>query len=151
MLAFITTAISQPMRGFHEKKGFMDRRQEMRADLKLTDEQGVQIMDLRHEHQKQILPLRTELQGESAELKLLRIEENPNLKEIDSKIDEISKLRSKVQKANVGHRLEVRKLLTPEQQKIFDSNTLSGQGRRAHGKGFHGRMPGKIGMPGRCF
>ena len=70
---------------------------------------------------------------------------------IDNKIDEISKLRSKVQKANVQHQLEVRKLLTPEQQKIFDSRTLRGQGRRAHGKGFYGRMPGNMGMNGRCF
>ena len=136
------------MHGFHEKKGFMNKKQGMCDDLKLTEKQDVQMMDLRLEHQKQILPLRTELQGKMAELKLLRIEENPNLKKIDSKIDEISKLRSKVQKTNVRHQLEVRKLLTPEQQKIFDSRALSGQGHRAHGKGFHGRMPGK---PGRCF
>ena len=148
MLAFVTTAISQPMRGFHGNKGFMDRRQEMRTDLKLTGEQRVQMMDLRLEHQKQILPLRTELQGKMTELKLLRIEENPNLKKIDSKIDEISKLRSKMQKANARHQLEIRKLLTPDQQKIFDSKALSGQSRRAHGKRFHGRMPGK---PSRCF
>ena len=86
MLIFLTSAISQPMRGFHGNKGFMDRRQEMRADLKLTDEQRFQMMDLRLEHQKQILPLRTELQGKTAELQLLKIEQNPNLKKIDNKI-----------------------------------------------------------------
>jgi len=55
MLAFITTAISQPMHGFHEKKGFMNKKQGMCDDLKLTEKQHVQMMDLRLEHQKQIL------------------------------------------------------------------------------------------------
>ena len=109
--------------------------------LGLSDEQKNQIADLRLKLQKEILPLRAEIQSKMAELKILQTEANANLKKIDGKIDEISKIKARIQKARIRHRLEVRKLLTPEQQKIFDTQSLMGKrhGHKGMGQGFRCR------------
>ena len=151
LVALVPLAISQPMRGFHGRMGTMEPGQRMFANLNLTDEQQSQILDMRLQHQKEMLPVRTELQGKMDELRLLKIDKNPNLRRIDGKIDEISKIRTKLQKARVRHQMEVRKILTTEQQKIFDSKMLSGRGNGKFGRGFRGRMQGKMGMQGRWF
>lgn len=104
--------------------------------LKLTDDQKAKLEDLQLEHQKAMLPLRTELQSKMASLRLLQTEEKPDLKKIDQLIDDTQTLRSKMQKARVRHHLEIRKILTPEQQKKFDSRLLM--------------APGKRGMAGGC-
>ncbi|MDZ7263889.1 MAG: Spy/CpxP family protein refolding chaperone [candidate division KSB1 bacterium] len=103
------------------------------AALNLTDDQKTKLEDLRLAHQKEMLPLRTELQSKMASLRLLQTEEKPDLKKIDQLIDDTQVIRSKMQKARVRHHLEIRKLLTPEQQKKFDSRMLMAPGK--HGMG----------------
>jgi len=110
--------------------------------LNLTDEQKTQISDLKLVHQKEMLPLRTELQGKMVELQLFKTEDKPDLKKIDNLIEEVEKIRAKMQKSRVRHQLEIRNILTPEQKRIFDSRTLQGPAKRFK-KGIFGReLPG---------
>ncbi len=107
-------------------------------NMDLSDEQQSKMTDLRLKLQKELLPLRTELQGKVAEIHLMKTESNPSLNKIDKLIDEALELRAKMAKARVRHQLEVRKLLTPEQQKIFDSRMLQMPERKWKGRGMQG-------------
>ncbi|UCE08207.1 MAG: periplasmic heavy metal sensor, partial [bacterium] len=120
--AFLVMALV-PMLSAQSRKGIATKkkmpRQKICKGLNLTDEQKSKIADLRLAHQKEILPLQTELQGKMAELSLLKTEDKADLKKIDQLIEQAEKTRTKIQKAKVRHQLEVRKILTPEQQKIW--------------------------------
>ncbi len=115
--------------------------------LNLTAEQQSQISDLRLQLQKEMLPLRSELMTKRNELKLLMTAEKPDMGKINRKIEEISKIRTEIQKKRVAHRLKIRSLLTEEQRKIFDTQILSGHHGKHHGGG-HPMMPGKMGKKG---
>ncbi|OQX86750.1 hypothetical protein B6D60_05520 [candidate division KSB1 bacterium 4484_87] len=112
------------------------------AGLNLTAEQQQKVADLRLQHQKDTLPLQTELQNKKAELKLMMVEDMPNMKKIDRKIDEISRIQADLKKLHVKHHFEMRRILTPEQRKIFDSHSLMAGGKNFHGKGKHGKHGG---------
>lgn len=113
-------------------------REMMDNRLNLTEEQKSKMADLRLAHQKEILPLRTELQGKMADFRLLKTEPNPNLNKIDQVIEQMEKIRTKMQKARVRHQLEVREILTPDQQKLWDSRILQGREHRMMGRKFRG-------------
>lgn len=127
---------AQPQKGF--RAGFRQPgMQGWRTGMDLTDEQQAKLADLRLTIQKELLPLRTELQGKVAEIQLMKTENAPNLAKIDKLIDAIQELRAKMAKARVRHQLEVRKLLTPEQQKIFDRRMLQMPDRKWKGMGLN--------------
>jgi Spy/CpxP family protein refolding chaperone len=103
--------------------------------MDLTDEQQSKMTDLRLKLQKELLPLRTELQSKVAEIQLMKTENAPSLNKIDKLIDDAQEVRAKMAKAKVRHQLEVRKLLTLEQQKMFDSRMLQMPERKWKGRG----------------
>ena len=131
----LSTSSAQPRKGFGARQNIQNHRA-MAQRLNLTDEQKSKMADLRLVFQKEILPYRTELQGKRAELRLLETEANPNLNRIDQTIEQAEKIQTKIQKARVRHQLEVRKILTPEQQRLWDSRTLQGRGQRMMGRKF---------------
>lgn len=105
--------------------------------MDLTDEQQSKFADLRLKLQKELLPLRTELQSKMAEIHLMKTENAPSLNKIDKLIEAAQDIRSKMTKATVRHQLEVRKILNPEQQKIFDSRMLQMPERKWKGRGMN--------------
>lgn len=132
LIAFVVILSAQVPRRFAEKPRFPHQAMEQR--LNLTEEQQSKMADLRLAHQREMLPLQTELQGKMAELRLLKTEPNPNLNKIDQVIEQTEKIRTKLQKTRARHQLEIRKILTPEQQKLWDSRTLQGPGQRMMGR-----------------
>ncbi len=134
LLVVVTASSAQPRFGRSGKPGF--RHEFGMAGLNLTEEQKAKMADLRLALQKELLPLRTELQGKTAELQLLKTESAPNLNKIDQVIDQIEKIRSKIQKARVRHQMAIRNILTPEQQKLWDSRMLNQAGHRMMGRKF---------------
>lgn len=69
------------------------------------------------------------------ELKLLKAEENANLKAINNKIDDLTALKAKMMKLKAKHHLEVKSILTEEQKLKWDQHQL----HRKEGKRFKGR------------
>lgn len=136
LIAVISTAPAQVRKEFVARKNVA--KQKTDKGLNLSDEQKSKMIDLRLAHQKEMLPLQTELQGKMAELRLLKTEDNPNLNKIDQLIEGAEKIRTKIQKARVRHQLEIRKILTPQQQKLWDSRALKGPGQKMIGKRFKG-------------
>ncbi len=133
VVTIVSTLSAQARKGFAAKQNIQNHKM-MDKGLNLTDEQKSKMADLRLAFQKENLPYRTELQGKMAELRLLKTEANPNINRIDQAIEQAEKIRTKIQKASARHQLEVRKILTTEQQKIWDSRILQEPGKGMMGK-----------------
>lgn len=110
----------------------------------LTDEQEQKISDLRMAHMKEMNSYRSDLSIKRAELQKLQTADDADMNKINSKIDEIGKIKTEMSKSRAAHLQNVRALLTDEQRVFFDSghNHRKGQGMKMGRKGFHGLREG---------
>jgi len=109
----------------------------------LTPEQSTKLTELRQQHEKDVLPLRNELTAKHAELRNLWLQGNPDQAAIKAKQQEINDLRNKLQDIGTEHRLEVGKILTPEQKAQLQSSRPGWDHRspaKRPGSRGHGRM-----------
>lgn len=102
-----------------------DGPQRMMRMLELTESQESQILDLKLDHEKQILPLRTELKGLRTKMKMELTTEKFNENKVSNLIDQMSNLQKKIHMKRVFHQRAVRDILTEEQRKKFDLHILS--------------------------
>lgn len=86
----------------------------------LDEAQHIEIDKLRTQHFKSMIAMRAEIEVLTAELRALEISEKADQKSINSKIDEVMVLKTKLMKEGSKHRQDVRKLLTEEQRAMFD-------------------------------
>ena len=84
--------------------------------LNLTPEQIEKMKALRKSFFEQALPLRSELMSKKLELKALWVQTNPDEEKLLAKQKEINALRAQLGEKVTKNRLEMRKILTPEQQ-----------------------------------
>jgi len=119
--------------------GQMDR-------LNLSEDQRNQIEKLRTDFQKQQVPLQGKVQIAQIELRELMRAENPDKGAIEKKINELSQLRAQVGVARANQMLAIRKVLTPEQQKMI----RDGVRERFH-QGFGGPRQRMDGFRGQRF
>jgi Spy/CpxP family protein refolding chaperone len=88
----------------------------------LTPEQSAKLKELREKHDNDVLPLRNELIAKRAELRSLWSQGNPDQSAIKAKQQEVNDLRTKLQDRMTEYRIEVGKILTPEQQAQLQSS-----------------------------
>jgi Spy/CpxP family protein refolding chaperone len=84
--------------------------------LNLTPEQTQKLQALRESFFKETIPLRNDLMSKKLELRSLWLKTNPDEAQILAKQKEINDLRAQLQEKATQNRLEMRKVLTPEQQ-----------------------------------
>ena len=96
----------------------------------LTDDQKTKIKDLRLNNIRETKVFRNQLGELKARERTLTTADKPDLKAIDSNIDEITKARGQILKAKAHFVQQVRALLTDEQRTIFDSHH---ENHRFHG------------------
>lgn len=114
----------------------------------LSPDQQTKITELRTAHLQEMTPLRNEMQVMRAELRALNSGDAVNLDQVNSKIDELAILKSKMMKKGAAHRQEVRQLLSPAQQAVFDTR---GPRYQRNGKGFRQGRQGRQGRyQGNC-
>jgi Spy/CpxP family protein refolding chaperone len=113
--------------------------------LELTESQESQILDLKLEHEKQILPLRTELRELRTQMKLEITADSFNKNQVSKIMDQMSNLQKEIRMKRVTHQRSVRDILTEEQRKKFDLRILSrGEKGKGHSKHDHrGQRPMK--------
>lgn len=97
----------------------------LREELALTKEQLKKMDEMRSAHQKEMIPLRAQVQVKQIELNEL-FDSDASLSTVNNKIDEISKLKTDIAKKQAAHRIAMRQLLTPEQREIWDSHPKMG-------------------------
>lgn len=119
MFTIALTASAQQHNIQNHKQGMMKANPEMMKH-QFTEDQQKQMAELRLKHQKETLQLNNEINEKTAQLKTLQQLDKPNLRDINSKIDEISALQNKKMKSMAAHRNSVRSLLTDEQRIQFD-------------------------------
>ena len=123
------------------RRGFAGWRQ-----LDLTDEQEEALTSLRLEHYKEVNPLRSKMIELKARERSILAEDDVDMKALNNVIDEQTDLNNKIRKQRAEHRVQVRSLLTDEQQMILDqrrSNRYFGKGHRFAGpRGMQGRRGG---------
>jgi zinc resistance-associated protein len=102
----------------------------------LTAEQSSQIQALQKAHMDEITPLQQDLLKKKTELRSLWLSPTPDQAKITALQKEILNLQAKITEKGTNLKLEIRKVLTPEQQAQL-SVYGSGMGR---GMGKMGRM-----------
>ena len=84
--------------------------------LNLTPEQTQKMQALQENFFKESLPLSNAMQIKQVELRTLWAQTNPDQEKLLAKQKEINALRTQLQEKAIQNRLEMRKILTPEQQ-----------------------------------
>jgi Spy/CpxP family protein refolding chaperone len=105
--------------------------------LDLTEDQEQKIDDLRLEHQKEMIPLRTELDELRASYRLMVVDEQVSESEIEKNLKKQNDVLLKRRMEQVRHIREVRSLLTDEQKTRFDTHFLKKE--RGSRRGFGGQ------------
>jgi Spy/CpxP family protein refolding chaperone len=119
------------------------------AGLNLTPEQNQKMQAMRESFFKETIPLRNDLMAKQLELRTLWSQTTPDQEKILAKQREINTLRGQMQEKMTKHRLEMRQILTPEQQAKLQ-NFRGGLGMMEPGYGMRGGGHG-FGMgPGGC-
>ncbi len=88
---------------------------ESKEDLKLSPEQAKKMQSLELNFKKDTTKLSGEIHVKQLELQELWTADAPDENKINTKIDEIAKLRAEIEKKRTNHLLEVKKVLTEEQ------------------------------------
>ncbi len=86
----------------------------------LTEAQQTQIKEIRTATMKEMLPLKNELKEKQAHLQTLQTADNPKMNEINSTIDEIGVIKTKMAKNRAAGHQKIRKILTDDQRIYFD-------------------------------
>ena len=101
----------------------------------LTDEQKGQADKMHLALKKSLNVPKAKLNVKKAELNNLVVKGNPDKKAIYQKIDEILELKREIMRKKYDHKVEMRRMLTPEQQVSFDMKLLETAGRKkGHGR-----------------
>jgi Spy/CpxP family protein refolding chaperone len=109
----------------------------------LSPDQSAKIQSLQQAHLQAIAPIQQELVAKGTELRSLSLNANADPAVIGTKQKEVWALRSELQEMTNNLRLQIRELLTPEQQAQFDTfGPRRGMGPRM------GRGPGSGFGPG---
>ena len=118
-----TTAEAQ--RGDRDRMGWKAM---MLEKLDLTDEQRVKIRQVRMATEKAMVRLKADAKIARMELEEIMGEVNPNREDVKAKLAVINAARSKMLEKNVNLRLEMKKILTPEQQEKMRHMMMWGKG-----------------------
>ena len=118
----------------------------MQKELGLTGEQMKKISEINNNHERKMLDYREQLAPKYIQLKKLLLDDNVNIDKVRPLVKEISDLRAELQILRIQHRLEIEKVLTPEQKakiKLYRKYIMKkkGFGPEKHGHDWQG--PGK--------
>jgi len=113
----------------------------MCAGLDLNDEQQVKMEKLSLEHKLATIDLKAEQKKLRLAMKEELLKDRPDKKALDKIVKSMAANHEKMQMGRIAHMLDVKKILTPEQWKMFVSHhydKMGGMGERGHREGMHG-------------
>lgn len=113
----VVTAMMTALAYGQEKAPRVAKRERLLKALNLTEEQREAIKDLTISSRKENINVTAKLKVARLDLMELMDEAKPDTKAINSKLNEITKLRATLMKNRIDHLLAMKKILTPEQWK----------------------------------
>jgi len=117
--------------------------------LQLSEKQQTKMDGLRLDFQKQILPLRSELQVLKTAYKLMVIDDKVSESKLKAQLQKISAKRQEIALMRVKHTRQIRSLLTADQKTKFDQHYLSSKKRNGRKAGRMHKRPGMSRMSNR--
>lgn len=115
----------------------------------MTPAQLEKMDALRTAQIKAMAPLHADLKVKEIELQALWRADEPDAKQIIAKVKEIGAIQEKIQIAQINHRFEMRKLMTPEQRKAMKKMGMGrGMMGKGMGRGMRGMKRGRMGGAG---
>jgi Spy/CpxP family protein refolding chaperone len=133
---------------WHHKGSFGENK--FHKMLNLTEEQKKLMENDREEMQKVLAPIRKDLENKRAELFALLDSDNVDNSKVDKLINDISLCQMMIEKTVVEHSVNIRKSLTPAQQKEFKAFLKKSFQKMPPGRGFmesERPMPKEPGQP----
>ena len=106
--------------------------------LKLTEVQQKQMADAKAKLETEALHIHNLIKEKQAHIKTLLDMENRDANDLDKTIDMLSNLKGELMKKGIAHRDAVKKILTPEQMKIWDVNAKQRMQGMRHGMQMRG-------------
>lgn len=103
--------------------------------LDLTSEQEEAMKTLRTEQYNAMKPLRNQMLELKARENTLMSEESVDLKAVNKNIDEQTDLMNQMRKIQASHKVEVKKILTDEQQMLLEQRIMQGRNSWKNGNG----------------
>jgi Spy/CpxP family protein refolding chaperone len=100
----------------------------------LTDEQSKKVDKLRLSYKRDKYLLKAKLKQAKIEFALLITKDSPSKSSINSKIDQITKLKKEKLHLKANHKINMRKVLTEDQRVKFDLAVLKRMAKGKHGK-----------------
>jgi Spy/CpxP family protein refolding chaperone len=107
----------------------------MQKELGLTDAQATKIGDINKEYEKKMLDYREKLAPKEIQLRKLLLEDNVDMDKVKALIREISEIRGDLQVLRIQQRLEIEKVLTPEQKAKLKKHRMGKMDKMKKGKG----------------
>lgn len=90
--------------------------------LDLTDEQITKLKILREDHLREIMPIEDQMFNKTLELKVLWLEQTPDINKLSSAQKEIQSFQQEMYEKTMTYRNGIRSILTDQQQKILWSH-----------------------------
>ncbi len=104
-------------RNMHKYDGmFFGDPEALKAKLNLSDDQVDKISSINLDYKKKLLMIREKIQPKEIKLQGLLLEDNINLKEVRSLLEEISALHVEMGMLRINQRLDIEKILTAGQR-----------------------------------
>ena len=113
--------------------------------LKLTEVQQKQMDELKAKLQVEALNINNLIKEKQAHIKTLLDMENRDANDLDKTIDVLSNLKGELMKKGIAHRDAVKKILTPEQMKMWDVKAKQRMQGMRHGMQRMGTLRGAEG------
>lgn len=124
LFVFSAGVIAQPGPGRQKKPADGFRNASNAGIPNLTEEQKTKMKEIRLGHLKETQPLKNQLGELKARQKTLSTAEKPDMKAIDSNIDDITKVQNQLFKKSAAAHQQIRSLLNDEQKLWFDSRPM---------------------------
>jgi hypothetical protein len=122
---FILSAINILAQGYSYGKGYGERdgfrnRERLHEKLNLSEEQKSKIEDLKIDHRRQMIELKSELEIKELELQELRIKGSYTRDEYITKVTELGEIRNRMNLAKANHQMDIYVLLDTSQKEIWN-------------------------------
>ena len=120
----------------HEGRMRQHHLERLTQQLKLSDEQRAQVRTVMHNHAKDVIRLKAEIATLTLDVPALLEADAVDLAKVKQLFQTIATKEVDLHMAHVTMRQDIRKLLTPEQQKQFKTmqdHRMREGGKRAHG------------------
>jgi Spy/CpxP family protein refolding chaperone len=111
----------------HGKNIFSDP-EYLRNTLKFTDEQIELIEKINTDHRAEMTKYRSIIEPKKEELRNLILDRNINFDKIRAKLKEIAEIDVEIRILFIKHRIDIEKIMTPEQKKIMHKGRMGRKG-----------------------